>query len=468
MIVAAPAIAWAVGWPLGFGAANAAMVYSFAAIIAMSLLVFFSAARVEPRLSPLLLIGAGAIGAAGFINILPQLALTSALIGAYGFVGLIPRWQVWWSAGLFAALLIALVLPFGVSSQTGAGFFLRVVVTDAAAQILNMFGVTFLSAHDVLIFENSLARVDAPCSGLKSLFTGTAFFLAASMVLRRRLSPRWLGAYGVFLLLILTGNVARIVILVTLIESYDARALAELFHIPLGILFFVLSCAAGVWFLTFVQAQASDDASKKSPHLMPLHQTFAASLLPLAAISLALIIAPADGAARSGAPSLAAPMLGEFNPLDLTPAEKRFYASHADTSARKWRFQSNGLSGSVLMVRSSALTAMHAPEICFEANGFQINAMKTHEAPGRSWRELSVGKPALSAVYWMQSRNTITDSFTTRLNRYALHGENDWVMVTILFDYGPDFGMKKTSGLLKSLEQHVAGQVGEEREYVLK
>lgn len=185
VIVAVPAMGWAVGWSLGVGAANATMLYIFAAIIAVSLLVFFSAVKVQPRLLPLLLIGAGALGAAGLINILPQLALTFALIGAYGFAGLVPKLRVWWGAGLFAAMLIALVLPFGVSTQTGAGFFLRVAVTDAAAQILNMFGVTFLTAHDVLIFENSLARVDAPCSGLKSLFTGTAFFLAASMVLRR-------------------------------------------------------------------------------------------------------------------------------------------------------------------------------------------------------------------------------------------------------------------------------------------
>ncbi len=461
VVIAAPAAEWAAEMA---GIGDLPGVTILALIIGAPLVFFIAASGRQPHILPALLIATGAFGASAFINILPQMSLTFALIGVYGFAGLVPRWRPWWGAGIFAALLIALVLPFGLSAQTGAGFFLRVTATETAAEILNLFGVSFISAHDVLIFENSLARVDAPCSGLKSIFTGSAFFLAASLMLRRRLSPRWLAAYGAFLLLLLTGNIARIVILVTLIEVYDAHPLAELLHIPLGLLFFILACAAGTWFLTLVAPQASFQAQPEKPRAAFSQSAMVTSVVPFLAVALAFIFAPVNSDANTVAPVLSAPAREVYTRLDLTPAEIRFYNTHPQTNAMKWRFETAEYSGSVLMVRSSALTAMHAPEICFEANGFSINKMTTKTAPeDKTYRELSVGDPAMNAFYWMQSRATITDSFTTRLNRYALHGENDWVMVTILFDNGPNFSMKKTTGFLKELEQHVAGLFAGER-----
>jgi exosortase O len=411
-------------------------------------------------LIPSLFIAAGALGVSIFINILPQLSLTFALVGVFGFVGLVPKWRQWWSTSVFAALLIALVLPFGVSSQTGFGFFMRVAVTDAAAQILNLFGMTLLSAHDVLIFENSLARVDAPCSGLKSLFTGTAYFLAASAVLQRRMTFKWLLAYSAFLFLIVTGNVTRIIILVTMLEAFDAQPLAELLHIPLGIIFFALACAAGTWLLTTVETRLSviktNTARQRSPML--------GSLISLCAVGVALTFAPPRSYVTITQLSITAPSNGLYKSLPLTPAETRFYNSNPQTNAKKWRFERNNLSGSLLIVRSSALTAMHAPEICFEANGFNVRNMSTHTLTDRETiRELSLDNPPMRAIYWMQSHATVTDSFTTRLGRYAFKGENDWVMITILFDNDPSFTSKMTTDFYTELKQHVDELITAER-----
>ncbi len=427
-------------------------------VIVLVLLLRRAPQRVVP---PSLLIATGAFGASFFINILPQLSLAFALAGAWGFAGLVPSWRSWWDASLFPALLTALVLPFGVSSETGFGFFLRVFITDSAAQILNAFGVTSLAAHDLLIFENTLARVDAPCSGLKSLFTGTAFFLAASAVMTRRLSAKWLFAYSVFLLLMITGNVARIVILAAIMNSPGAEALAQLFHIPLGIVFFALACVAGIWLLGRVEARqpavlvgAKDGWS-----------VAAAAAAVLAAVAAAFLFSPAVSGAAARQPVISAPATSAYHPLALTPAEERFYNSHQNTGAKKWRFDHNGLSGSLLIVRSSALTSMHAPEICFEANGLAVRRMQTQIGKGgETIRELFFVEPDLHGLYWMQSRDTITDSFLVRLKRYALQGQNDWVMVTILFNHDLELTEKTTSEFYNDLMQHVDGLLKAERD----
>lgn len=428
----------------------------------ISVFVFALLLKNSPRLTflPSALIAVGALGAGAFINILPQLSATFALIGVFGFAGLVPQWRERWGAILFYALLIAIALPFAVSSQTGFGFFMRVAVTDAAAQILNLLGVTLLSAHDVLIFENSLARVDAPCSGLKSLFTGSAFFFAASGLMQRRMSLKWLMAYGAVLIFLFSGNVTRIVILVILLETFQAPALAELLHIPLGLIFFALASAAGVLLLTKVEArvlQENADASRR-------HSPLLGGLISLCAAGSVLFLSPMQSIQASATPFIEMPAYGDYQSLPLTPAETRFYNSNPQTAAKKWRFATDNLSGSILIVRSSALTAMHAPEICLEASSFQIDEMVTHTVfPQETVRELSLSNPSMRAIYWMQSAATVTDSFTTRLRRYAVNGENDWVMVTVLFDNNIAFNSETTITYVNELKQHVDALLSVER-----
>ena len=55
----------------------------------------------------------------------------------------------------------------------------------------------------IIVLENGVAQVDVPCSGLKSLGTGTLFLLAATSMEDRKLGGRWL--LGERLKLILSG-----------------------------------------------------------------------------------------------------------------------------------------------------------------------------------------------------------------------------------------------------------------------
>lgn len=44
----------------------------------------------------------------------------------------------------------------------------------------------------ILILENGVSQIDLPCSGVKSLWTGLLFLLAATWLERRPLNLRWL------------------------------------------------------------------------------------------------------------------------------------------------------------------------------------------------------------------------------------------------------------------------------------
>ena len=67
-------------------------------------------------------------------------------------------------------------------------------------------------------------------------------------------------------------------------------------------------------------------------------------------------------------------------------------------------------------------------------NGISVDEMETVKAGDHRYRWLTVDQRRRNAVYWMQSGQRVTDDFRTRLKEYMLGGEQDWVMVTLLFD----------------------------------
>jgi len=97
-------------------------------------------------------------------------------------------------------------------------------------------------------------------------------------------------------------------------------------------------------------------------------------------------------------------------------------------------FEYHDFSGSMLVVRSGAANGLHAPEVCMLGNGISVDQMETRIFNSGKYRHLTVDNGRRNAVYWMQSERTITDDFRKRLGDFILGGQDDWVMVTILFD----------------------------------
>ena len=264
--------------------------------------------------------------------------LSASLCGlaAYALLGLYtsPRR---WRQGLPAALLLIGALPFGEHMQTFIGYPVRILTAGVVRAGLEAAGVTVGSTETILVFESGLTQVDLPCSGVKSLWTGGLFFLAATWIEGRAITRRWFLAALAFAAILLAANLGRVAVLVVVGQVLDWRLLAEMLHVPLGVLGFILACAAGLGLLRW----ASPAAALPEPAQQPA-QPRPAWLAPLLAISLLLL-----GLFYTPRPQPAAAQAlprWQFTPglaltaWDFTPQELDWLLQDGADSVQRWRF----------------------------------------------------------------------------------------------------------------------------------
>ncbi|MEO1689971.1 MAG: exosortase O [Cyanobacteria bacterium J06631_6] len=385
----------------------------------------------------LLLLGAevGAIILKWSLNI-PQLTLLCFILGSYGLLGLLISEDAW-HKGLTLATVTACLIPFLVAFNSGLGFPVRVITAHAVAQALAEFRLSAASSHDIIVMENGIAQVDLPCSGMKSLWTGTVFLLGATWIEQRRLGWRWLYVAIANLLFLIAANITRVFILVVAIEVLQQEQIADVLHLPLGIVGFIIGSTLTWKLLQKVPRQetnfshvaaASSDRSKQQ------HK----NLNWIVAIVIIL------GAIGQFQPFLGEQMaLSEINlpptiateTLALTTAEADFFDNPANPLVQKLRFQAADLTGSMLMVASDTWQSHHPPELCFLGNGFKIDAMDSrllNDSIHARWLSLQNGE--LSAAYWFQSQESTTDDFVARIWDHLAQRHKTWVLVSILFD----------------------------------
>ena len=111
-------------------------------------------------------------------------------LASYGLLGLWLSPQRW-RQGLPAMLLLIGVLPFGEHLQTFVGYPMRIFTAELVRNGLASAGVASMGVDTILVFENGVSHVDLPCSGVKSLWTGMLFLLAATWIEQRPLTPIW-------------------------------------------------------------------------------------------------------------------------------------------------------------------------------------------------------------------------------------------------------------------------------------
>ena len=421
------------------------------------------------RLMPLLpVLGLGLCAAASlfFYPILQQLSAAFALLGLSIFLTALKGFALQsWRRNLIMAGLAALALPFALVPGTGFGFYLRLLTADAAANILALLGHGSLGAHDVLIFDNGIAQVDLPCSGLKSLFTGTGFFLVASLILRRSVSLTWLIGYGIFVGLLVAANTIRVSTLIWISEIAQNREFAETIHMPLGLFLFGLCCLAGLYYLIRLPADQKSVSMEAGFWMRSNWPVLAGVFIVLMIFAVMFNPASPD---RNSPIQIAAPAGMDLNEVGLTQVEIEFFAQRHQTSARKWQFSQGDLSGSILVVQSRAANGLHAPEVCLLGNGISVDHMQSVNIPGNGqMRLLDVDDRRRSAIYWMQSGDTITDDFRRRLSGFIFRGQSEWTMVTLLFDQrlsadaiAADDGA--LSRVIKDLQVQYAGSANKE------
>lgn len=386
------------------------------------------------RLYPvLLMLGAesSAIILKWSINI-PQLTLLCFILGSYGLLGLFMPLATW-RKGMTLAVISACLVPFLVAFNSGLGFPVRVLTAHAVAQTLAEFHLSAASSHDIIVMENGIAQVDFPCSGMKSLWTGTVFLLGATWLERRQLGFRWLLVAIANLSFLILANIARVLILVMLIEVWQLKQIADILHLPLGVVGFVLAS-----FATWVILQKVPQHSSQV-FITPENQKNQKSNLNWL-LSIVIVLGVVGQLQplqlnHSKITSIDLPSEITTENLALSAAEANFFSNSANPLVQKLSFKSDQLSGSMLMVVSDTWQAHHPPELCFTGNGFKVDSMNSqliNDSIDARWLSLQDGQ--LSAAYWFQSAETTTNDFVSRIWEHISHRDKTWVLVSILYD----------------------------------
>ncbi len=412
--------------------------------------------------------GGGAIALRWFWDV-PQISVLLFALGSYGLWGLFIAPTVW-RKGLPVAFLFVCLLPFSTQFGTGLGFPARILTAHAVERLLHLWDITVVSANDVIVTENGIARVDLPCSGLRSVWIGTLFLLAVTWLERRQISWRWLLVYGVSLWLFLSVNLVRVLVLVVTTHVLKQPLIAEILHGPLGLLGFICACGIGWGLLRWVPVQekncvdatSTNSANETGISDVPPHPALQDSSRYIRGLRVLALqrwrrtgstryqsrmllvgVIAGLGVAASCLPSpqvdaIALPQLPaqiQAEAIALTPVEQNFFASSAATVAAKWRFNDGAVTGSLLVVSSRSWNAFHPPELCLLGSGLTVDRMEevqlTQTVMAR-WLSLQSGQ--LSATYWLQSSQHTTDDFLSRLWEYMVHQNRAWVLVSVLFD----------------------------------
>jgi exosortase O len=423
-----------------------------------------------PRLTPLpltLALGGSLLYllAERFLNV-NTLSTTLFGLASYGLLGL---WlsPARWRQGLPAALLLIGTLPFGDHLQTFVGYPLRILTAAIVRDGLAALGVVAVGIDTILVFENGVSQVDLPCSGVKSLWTGALFLLAATWVEQRPFNRRWLGTAVLFAFLLFAANLARVAILVGVGEVLGWRLLAEMLHVPLGVLGFVAACAAAVWLLRrttpFTIHNHALSQANVSPFTIHNSPTWLAPglLITIALMALAYTPRPQTGLSQA-APNWSFPAEMHVEPLPLKPDELAWLTRDGADAAGRYRFAWGEVSGSMILITSHTWRAHHRPERCFEVYGLSLEESHTYLIePDFPLRQVSLGSssdPAqYAAAYWFQSAGQTTDDYATRIWADLSLERQRWVLVTILFDENIDPHRQDVQSFYLALHEAVDG-----------
>ncbi len=377
-------------------------------------------------------------------------------IGTYGLFGL---WLLphRWKAGLPAALLLIAVLPFGAHMQTFIGYPVRLYTARVVETLLSAANIGTVGVDTILVFENGVSHIDSPCSGVKSLWTGGIFLLAATWIEQRRIDWRWVGIAVLFAIALLTGNLARVLILTVAGPVYGFTTFANVVHVPLGVLTFVLACLIALLALRWVPQQLGAVF-----RITPARPWWLGVGLIGAILLAALLHTPRDVQAINRASvAFVPPAALSITPLPLTAVEYDMLARDGADAVERWQFQWGDISGSMILIASDSWRAHHRPERCFEVYGLQISDSGTALVETNfPIRLVDLTTPdtteTLRAVYWFQSPTQVTDDYATRIWADLAPEREDWMLTSILFDDATTVTEDDYNALYLALQESIA------------
>ena len=421
----------------------------------------------HPNLPALLL----ALGGSGLFVLIERFldinTLSASLfsLASYGLLGLwMDRRR--WRQGLPAAILLIAALPFGEHLQTFIGYPVRVITASLVEAGLGSMGVSSASLDTILIFENGITQIDLPCSGVKSLWTGGIFLVAITWIDHHPLNLRWFLLTVTFVFLLLLANLIRVGILVAVGMVAQWQLLAEMLHVPLGVVGFVGACAAAIlllrWVGTFKQPEACAADFRIDPQYFQRSQLWLYPLILGSIVIMVLLYSPRPEPAHHRLPSAwVFPQDIAVEPWPLTPGEEEWLKSGGALAGNRWRFRWRDNQGSILLVTSDSWRAHHRPERCFQVYGLQVeNSYTVLTKAGFPLRYLAMGTETgenqYSAMYWFQSERQLTDDHAARIWSDLSPDRGLWVLVTILMDQPVDPSSQEMQPFYQSVRLAVA------------
>ncbi len=390
-------------------------------------------------------------------------------LATYGLLGL---WMspARWRQGFPAMLLVVGLLPFGEHLETFAGYPLRTFTAGLARAGLASLGFHSVGVDTILVFESGISQVDIPCSGVKSLWTGMLFLLAATWIENRRLSLRWLVVAVSVGLLLVAANLVRVALLALVGPALGWTQLAMMIHLPLGVLGFIAVCAAAVWMLRLLPAGLTPPQEGLAPagqfHSRP---SWLGPLVVLCVLGLALAYSPRfdpQSVASASPPAWRFSDQISVSDSPLSTQEADWIRESGADTADRFTFSWAGgdgqpVTGALMLLTSRTWRGQHRPERCLEVFGLTVQesytALLTPEFPVRIL-SLSYGDSPerVSAVYWLQSIDQTTEDFGKRIWSDLNSPQKRWVLVTVLFDQVRDPQASQLSGFFTVLHDSVA------------
>jgi exosortase O len=371
---------------------------------------------------------------------LAQLPVGLFLLGSYGLLGLwLAPWG--WRRGLPVAVAIACLVPFGVQFSTGVGTPARIFTAQIVEWILHSWQISAISAGDVIVLETGVAYVDLPCSGLKSMWTGTLFLMASTWLEGRQIGLRWVVVGLMNLVFLAIANTARVLILTILTHVLHQSAWAEILHVPLGLIGFIMASLLTWGLLRLVPKTAIQSQQQDRLNVGAIEFNWRSRLGLVGLLLVFAIIPVPQPASAISAIDLSrlqwdAPM--QTQAVDLNPSEQKFFANYPGVTTRKQQFQYGDLTGTSVLVASPTWQAHHSPEVCLASIGYTIApTIQRIVTPDVTARWLSLNHGQKSAVYWFQSATRTTDDFNSRFWDDVFRRESRWTMVSMVFD-SPD------------------------------
>lgn len=283
-------------------------------------------------------------------------------------------------------ILFLLGLPVINSMQFYLGYPMRIFVGETTVFLLKMNGLQVFREGAALNFAQQTVWIDAPCSGIKMLWSG--FFLAALLITIYKFRfvksvIAMLAAFGI----ILTGNTFRaasLFYLETGIIKMPAFA-----HEGIGVIVFIFTCIAIVLTILKLKNRSSKLPEAETTSIeKPFSPIKAESLIFASACFLALITPiffAAGNPVKINREEIAFPTHFESKPLqrlDLAEHEQFFLS---DFPGEMRRF-TDGKREIIIRYVTHATGKLHPSSICFNAIGYEIAPlpMKKDEN-GQKW-----------------------------------------------------------------------------------